>query len=206
MYRKHSILNLCQESRRFKWGARKDHEGYDLWKHLKGLVNAVNDGDPEYGIMGYNGGLFDDTEERFLGKHKLRNDYRPVKATRLLPAVRFSGLRQDSGTGKAIFYVQRLVTFAVVVKNPNRETLTIRRVEVLTPDAEVKAFTAACIAEGEERSFSVSCLFNGSARGKEELVLHIAYEIAGDERAVELKTAAEFKSALTTGLNLKDLV
>ena len=75
VYRKHSILNLCQESHRFKWGTRKDHEGYDLWKHLKGLVNAVNDGDPEYGIMGYNGGLFDDTEEKFLGKHKLRNDY-----------------------------------------------------------------------------------------------------------------------------------
>jgi hypothetical protein len=46
-----------------------------LWKHLKGLINAVNDGDPEYGIMGYNGGLFDDEEERFLGQHQLRNDF-----------------------------------------------------------------------------------------------------------------------------------
>lgn len=132
--------------------------------------------------------------------------YRPVKATRVLPAVRFSGLKQDSGTGKAIFYVQRLVTFAIVVRNPNREALAIQRIEVLTPDAEVKAFTPACIGEGEERNIPVSCLFNGSARGKEELVLRIAYEIAGDERAIELKTAAEFKSALTTGLNLKDLV
>jgi len=75
VYRKHSILNLCQESHRFKWGQRKDTDGYDLWKRLKGLINAVNDGDPEYGIMGYNGGLFDDAEEKFLGKHKLRNDY-----------------------------------------------------------------------------------------------------------------------------------
>ncbi|MBW1896742.1 MAG: hypothetical protein JRI47_06760, partial [Deltaproteobacteria bacterium] len=42
---------------------------------LKGLINAVSDGDPEYGILGYNGGLFDDEEERFLGQHQLRNDF-----------------------------------------------------------------------------------------------------------------------------------
>lgn len=75
VYRKHSIQALCNEARRFRWGARIDTDQYDLWKHLKGLVNAVNDGDPEYGIMGYNGGLFDDTEERFLGQHQLRNDF-----------------------------------------------------------------------------------------------------------------------------------
>jgi len=74
-YRKHSIQYLCEESRKFRWNQRKDTDGYDLWKHLKGLVNAVNDGDPEYGIMGYNGGLFDDQQEKFLGKHKLRNDF-----------------------------------------------------------------------------------------------------------------------------------
>ena len=75
VYKKHSIQALCNEARRFRWGARTDTDQYDLWKHLKGLVNAVNDGDPEYGIMGYNGGLFDDTEERFLGQHQLRNDF-----------------------------------------------------------------------------------------------------------------------------------
>ena len=75
VYKKHSIRHLCEESRKFHWNERKDTTGYDLWKHLKGLVNAVNDGDPEYGIMGYNGGLFDDSEERFLGKHRLRNDF-----------------------------------------------------------------------------------------------------------------------------------
>ena len=66
---------LCREAHKFHWGKRKNHDGYDLWQHLKGLVNAVNDGDPEYGIMGYNGGLFDDEEEKFLGWHKLRNDF-----------------------------------------------------------------------------------------------------------------------------------
>ena len=75
LYRRHSIQALCEEARKFRWGERRDTDQYDLWKHLKGLINAVNDGDPEYGIMGYNGGLFDDEEERFLGQHQLRNDF-----------------------------------------------------------------------------------------------------------------------------------
>jgi hypothetical protein len=75
LYQRHSIQALCREARKFRWGGRKDTDQYDLWKHLKGLINAVNDGDPEYGIMGYNGGLFDDHAERFLGQHQLRNDF-----------------------------------------------------------------------------------------------------------------------------------
>jgi hypothetical protein len=75
LYERHSIQTLCNEARKFRWGKRRDTDQYDLWKHLKGLINAVNDGDPEYGIMGYNGGLFDDEEELFLGQHQLRNDF-----------------------------------------------------------------------------------------------------------------------------------
>jgi hypothetical protein len=75
LYQRHSIQALCAEARKFRWGERRDTDQHDLWKHLKGLINAVNDGDPEYGIMGYNGGLFDDEEERFLGQHQLRNDF-----------------------------------------------------------------------------------------------------------------------------------
>jgi len=75
IYAKHSIQALCREAHRFRWGNRTNNEGYDLWKHLKGLIHAVNDGDPEYGIMGYNGGLFDDEQEKFLGKQQLRNDF-----------------------------------------------------------------------------------------------------------------------------------
>jgi hypothetical protein len=74
-YERHSIRFLCREAHKFHWQKRKDNEGYDLWQHLKGLVDAVNGGDPEYSIMGYNGGLFDDEEEKFLGGHQLRNDF-----------------------------------------------------------------------------------------------------------------------------------
>ena len=75
IYAPHSIETLCLEARKFRWNERDDTSGYDLWQQLKGLVQAVNEGDRSYGVMGYNGGLFDDEEERFLGQHRLRNDY-----------------------------------------------------------------------------------------------------------------------------------
>ncbi len=75
LYKRHSIQSLCTEAHKFRWGQRRDTDQYDLWKHLKGLIGAVNDGDPEYGIMGYDGGLFDDEEELFLGQHQMRNDF-----------------------------------------------------------------------------------------------------------------------------------
>lgn len=75
IYAPHSINALCREARKFRWNERTDTTGYDLWQQLKGLVQAVNEGDSSYGVMGYNGGLFDDEQERFLGQHRLRNDF-----------------------------------------------------------------------------------------------------------------------------------
>jgi len=74
-YSLRSIHALCDQAHKFQWGNRQDYQGHDMWKHLKGLINAVNEGDPDYGIIGYNGGLFDDDQESFLGKHRLRNDF-----------------------------------------------------------------------------------------------------------------------------------
>ena len=75
LYRSVSMKTLCHQAHKFRWGERRDYEQYDLWKHLQGLVGAVNNGDPEYGVMGYDGGLFDDKEEVFLGKYQLRNNF-----------------------------------------------------------------------------------------------------------------------------------
>ena len=95
LYRRHSIRALCEEAHKFRWGARHDVEQYGLWRNLKSLINAVNNGDPEYGIMGYNGGLFDDEAERFLGRHRLRNDFLS-RALYLLAFVEpFAGERDE---------------------------------------------------------------------------------------------------------------
>ena len=94
LYQRHSMQALCEEARKFRWGERQDTDQYDLWKQLKGLINAVNEGDPEYGIMGYNGGLFDDEEERFLGQHQLRNDFLS-RALYLLAFVEPFGNKQN---------------------------------------------------------------------------------------------------------------
>ncbi len=74
-YAPHSMQALCSEARKFRWNERSDNHDYNLWQQFKGLVQAVNEGDTSYGVMAYNGGLFDDQEEPFLGGHRLRNDY-----------------------------------------------------------------------------------------------------------------------------------
>jgi hypothetical protein len=91
IYAPHSINALCREARKFRWNERTDTTGYDLWQQIKGLVQAVNEGDSSYGVMGYNGGLFDDAQERFLGQHRLRNDF-------LAPALYWLAF-VDPGTG-----------------------------------------------------------------------------------------------------------
>jgi len=96
-YRRHSMQALCQAAHKFHWGQRKDQTGYDLWAHLKELIRAINEGDPEYGtiVEGYNGGLFDDAQEVFLGKHRLRNDFL-ARALYLLAFVEpLSGEEED---------------------------------------------------------------------------------------------------------------
>ncbi len=94
IYAPHSINTLCREARKFRWNERTDTAGYDLWQQLKGLVQAVNEGDPTYGVMGYNGGLFDDEQERFLGQHRLRNDF-------LAPALYWLAFVDPVGAAKS---------------------------------------------------------------------------------------------------------
>lgn len=75
-YEPYSIHTLCEKARKFHWNERSAPAGgYDLWRQLKGLVQAINEGDASYGVMCYNGGLFDDKEESFLGRHQLPNDF-----------------------------------------------------------------------------------------------------------------------------------
>jgi hypothetical protein len=69
-YGQHSMRVLCEEARKFRWGERQDTGGFDLWRRMKGLTAAVNEGDPEYGIMGYNGGLFDDPIDSYGPAHE----------------------------------------------------------------------------------------------------------------------------------------
>ena len=131
--------------------------------------------------------------------------FRPVKVSWREPAVRFVDLRTDHQSGHAIFYILRVVPIRLEVQNPNAEPIRIVRVDVVSPDADIKEFTTEQIEPKSVGELSLSCYFQKSAQDQEELLLQITYELAGDEYTMEVLTAAVFRSATTGGFNLRDL-
>jgi len=131
--------------------------------------------------------------------------FKPVKAEWTEPALRFLDLKIDQKSGRAVFYIQRVVPLQIEVQNPNRENVRILRVDVLSPDTDVKACTTPDIPGNKNGIVEVDCYFNKSARQENELRLQFTYEIAGEEKIKQLHATVDFKSAVTGGFSLRDL-
>ena len=131
--------------------------------------------------------------------------FRPIKVSWRQAEVRFVDLRMDRQSGHAIFYILRVVPIKLEVQNQNAEPIRIVRVDVVSPDADVKEFTTGQIEPESVGELSLSCYFQKSAQDQEELLLQITYELAGDEYTRQVRTAAVFRSATTGGFNLRDL-
>jgi hypothetical protein len=131
--------------------------------------------------------------------------FKPTKAAWRAPAGRFLDLHMDAKTGKAVFYIQRVTTIRIEMLNPNLEDVRIVRIAILKPDAEIKGQELPVIHRDQTTTISVDCYFNKPSLGQDELVLQFICEIAGDEKVMEMKVDAEFRSAVTGGFSLKDL-
>jgi hypothetical protein len=131
--------------------------------------------------------------------------FRPLPVSWKKLSIRFKNLRTDPKSGKVTFYIQRVIQFQIEIQNPNHENIKILRVDVISPDTEVKEFSTPTIAAKNYNTLIVDCYFNKQALEKEELHLRITFEINGEEQVLEEKIPAEFKSALTGGFSLKDL-
>jgi hypothetical protein len=131
--------------------------------------------------------------------------FKPIKLTWKEPALRFIGLKIDKKSGKAVFYIQRIISIKIEIQNPNSEPIRILQVNVLSPRADVKGYSKPEIGGEKSEVISVDCYFNKAALEEGELIIQIIYEISGEEYTISLKAAAEFKSASAVGFNLKDL-
>jgi hypothetical protein len=131
--------------------------------------------------------------------------YKPVQAKWEKPLARFINLNQNEKTGRAWFYILRIVPIEVELYNPNSAEIQVVRCSVAVPENGVKNFTRPHIA-GEQRAFvRIDCYFNKSALGERDLELEIVYEIAGETKVLEMLLPSEFRSAMTGGFSLKDL-
>ncbi len=131
--------------------------------------------------------------------------YRPVKAQWARPATRFVGLTKDEQTGRALFYIQRVVAIEMELNNPNSTEMNLLRATVLHPDNELKSTSLASIAAGKRGIVHLDCYFRKAALGERDMELEIVYEIAGDTKTLDLVLPSEFRSAMSGGFNLKDL-
>ncbi|MCK8604115.1 hypothetical protein [Desulfoferrobacter suflitae] len=131
--------------------------------------------------------------------------YKPVEVAWKKPAARFLQLELDQKSGKAKFYVQRIVPLEVEIQNPNTAELQVLRVSVVTPDTEIKGYQLPVVGPLATGVLKLDCYFKKAALNENSLEIEIVYEIAGGTHTTNAAVASEFKSAMTTGFSLKDL-
>jgi hypothetical protein len=131
--------------------------------------------------------------------------YKLVKAAWKTPATRFLNLDMVRETGRAKFYIQRVVTLEVEIQNPNPSDIRILRASVTSPETDLKSCEVAVIPAGSVNILHMSCYFKKAALGEKNLEIEIAYEVSGEQHTLSLTLECEFKSAMAGGFSLRDL-
>ncbi|MEW8186358.1 MAG: hypothetical protein AB2794_15285, partial [Candidatus Thiodiazotropha endolucinida] len=131
--------------------------------------------------------------------------YKLVKAAWKAPAARFLDLDLIRETGRAKFYIQRVVTVTIEIQNPNPVDIRVLRASVATPETDLKSCDVGVILAGAVNTIQMNCYFKKAALGEKNLEIEIAYEISGEKHTLTLTLECEFKSAMTGGLSLRDL-
>jgi hypothetical protein len=131
--------------------------------------------------------------------------YKLVKAAWKMPAARILNLDFVKETRRAKFYIQRVVTLEVELKNPNKTDIRIIRATITSPETDLKNCELIDVPAESENTLQISCYFKNDALGEKNLEIEIAYEIAGEQHTLPLTLKSEFKSAMVSGFSLKDL-
>jgi hypothetical protein len=131
--------------------------------------------------------------------------YKLVKAVWRTPASRFLNLDLIKETGRAKFYIQRVVTVNIEIQNPNTIDIRILRASVTSPEADLKSCDVGVIPAGSVNTIQMNCYFKKAALGEKNLEIEIAYEISDEQHTLALMLECEFKSAMAGGFSLRDL-
>ncbi|MDO9566079.1 MAG: PglZ domain-containing protein [Candidatus Desulfaltia sp.] len=131
--------------------------------------------------------------------------YKMVKVAWKTPDMRFLNLDLVKETGRAKFYIQRVVTLKVEIQNPNPSDIRILRASVTSPETDLKSCEVVVIPAGSVNTLQMSCYFKKAALGEKSLEIEIAYEVSGEQHTLSLTLECEFKSAMAGGFSLRDL-
>ena len=131
--------------------------------------------------------------------------YKLVQAAWKAPAARFPDLDLIRETGRAKFYIQRVVTVKIEIQNPNTVDINVLRASVASPETDLKSCDVGVIPAGAVNTIQMNCYFKKAALGEKNLEIEIAYEISGEQHTLALTLECEFKSAMAGGFSLRDL-
>ena len=121
------------------------------------------------------------------------------------PSVRFLDLDLIKDTGRAKFYVQRVVVLKVEIQNQNSVDIRVLRISVKSPETDLKSCDTPVINAESVGALRLSCYFKKTSIGEKNLEVEIVYELSGEQNVLSLTLESEFKSAMSGGFNLKDL-
>ncbi len=122
------------------------------------------------------------------------------------PIMRFLNKRLMNEAGIINFYIQRIVSIQFEVQNPNVVDLQITGCSVLSPETEIKKDNFFGIVPANcSESFDMDCYFSKEAKNHQSLEIQISYEIENEQHTSSLSLSSRFRSAMSGGLNLKDL-
>lgn len=131
--------------------------------------------------------------------------YKMVKAAWKSLNARFLNLDLARETGKAKFYILRVVTLEIELQNLNAIDIRILRASVISPETDLKDCETIIVPAGTVKPLRMSCYFKKAALGEKPLEIEIVYELAGENQTLTLTRESEFKSALSSGFSLKDI-
>ena len=131
--------------------------------------------------------------------------YKFVKAAWKKPAARFLNLDLLAETGRAKFYILRLITLKIEIQNPNSSDIHIIKIDIMEPETDLKNYDTPVISAESTGTLQIGCYFKKAALGKKEIDIEITYEIAGDQHMLPLRLESEFRSAMPSGFSLREL-
>jgi len=131
--------------------------------------------------------------------------YKLMKVAWKTLSARFLNLDIVKETGRASFYVQRIVALEIEIQNPNTVDISILRASVISPEADLKSCETVKVSAESVNTLRMNCYFKKDVLDKKRLEIEIAYEIAGEQHILPISLVSDFKSALSGGFSLKDL-
>ena len=129
--------------------------------------------------------------------------FRLHRAERALPQIRFTHFQEGAEVPK--WYVKRIVTLEVELRNPNSETCVIHSVKFEPAVGEIRGFEPTSLPAKSTQLVPLSLYFGNEATQHTSLTFSFEFHFGQDSVEKTIEIPVSIHSAMSGGLNLNDL-